>query len=73
MKPDNLYPSHYSFLGRHSVYCLVDELLQGSFGPRRKKKNEISYRACIGAKNKKGALKLVYYHENRRIPYDLST
>ncbi len=29
--------------------------------------------ACIGGKNKKDALKLVFYHENRQIPYDLST
>ena len=36
-------------------------------------KNKISYLARIGGKNKKDALKLVFYHENRQIPYDLST
>ena len=39
----------------------------------KKIKNKKSYLACIGGKNKKDALKLVFYHENRQIPYDLST
>ena len=37
----------------------------------KKIKNKISYLACIGGKNKKDALKLVFYYE--KIPYDLST
>ncbi len=39
----------------------------------KKIKNKISYLAYIGGKNKKDALKLVFYHENRPIPYGLST
>ncbi len=39
----------------------------------KKIKNKISYLACIGGKNKKDALKLVFYDENKQIPYDLST
>ncbi len=35
-------------------------------------KNKTSYLARIGGKNKKDGLKLVFYHENRQIPYDLS-
>ena len=75
------FPCVYILQGiirRHSVYCLVDELRQGSLCPRRRKKNkkiknELSYLACIGGKNKKDALKLVFYHENRQIPYNLCT
>ena len=46
----------------YSVYCLVDELRQGSFcSRRREKKNKIFFLAHIGGKNEKYAGKLVFY------------
>ncbi len=55
---------------RHSVYCLVDELRQVSFCSRWRKKNILS---GLHRRKKKDVVKLVFYHENRQIPYDLST
>ncbi len=36
----NVQVSVQRYIRRHSVYCLVDELRQGSFCPRRRKKNK---------------------------------
>ncbi len=38
----------------------------------KKIKNEITFLACIRGKNKKDALQLVFYHENRQSPHELS-